>query len=261
MPLTGGPRGPAGFAVAGGRVFFDDARAAHDHDLASVSLRGGDTRTEATYGPLTAEATFLSLHGGESVYGLLRRTPFAGAGRFEHIFLAPPARAENHARVGRVTPNVHTNRGARVTSIPAERPSVFRGEPWSFEVLGANVPKPATEPQTVGTSPFTALSGVVHPTVVIRRGEHLEACPVIGGRCERWIDLGAVSGTFALDDDALYVGNESGVFACSLAGLAATDACSFAQLTDEPASAPLYVSVNELFFAHGSDVRAVRLEN
>lgn len=260
-PLSGGPRAPLGFAVAGGRVYYDDARSANDHDLASVALDGSGARTEATYAPFTAGATFYSFHGGESVYGLLRRTPMVDAGRFEHVFLSPATRVENGARVGRITPNVHTNRGARVQSIPAERPSVIRSEPWSFEVAGATVPKPASEPLAVGTSPSTTRGAVATQTVVIRRGEHLEACPLVDGRCDRWLDLGAVPGTFTLDDDALYVGNESGLFACGLADLASTQTCTFTQLAEEPVSAPLYVTARELVYRRGSDVRAAMLPN
>jgi len=252
--LSGLSLAAGNFALAGGRLYFDDARAPHDHDLASARLDGADVRTEASYGPFTASATFFSFHGGDSVYGLLRRTPVLDAGRFEHVFLSPPRPAENHARIGRVTANVHTNGGARVEAIPSERPGLVTTQPWTFRVAGASVPRPASEPLAIGTSPL----GAGHPTVVVRRGEHLEACPVVDGVCGAWIDLGDVRGTFALDGASLYVGGETGLFACGLDTIAATGACTFTKITEEPVTAPLYVTQDELIFMHGSDVRAAK---
>lgn len=248
---------PGGFALAGSRIYFDDARDDDVHELASVALDGTSRRTEATSAPFSARATFFAFHGGDTVSALVRRVPILDGGRFEHVFLGAAAR--NGARTGRVTANVHTNGAARVESIPAERPSLVSSTGWRFRVVGADAPAPEGEPIAIGTSPFeTAAGDVAHPTVVVRLGDHLAACSFVGRRCGGFVDLGPIRGTFTLDAERLYVGNEERLASCTLLEIAG-GACTLDTIVDEPASAPLYATRDEIFFAHGSDVRAARI--
>ena len=245
------------FAVAGQKIFFIGyGSLATSRDIFSIQFDGTNRRRNQPSFEYLGSNSLSSLSGGVSdVRALFRSVPRLGRNIYENSLVTMRPNATNSGRIGRPTPNLHSSYGSNVVYFPAESHDGTTLTPPSIVTTGATVPTPVSPPSVVAVSPRGP--SVLHPMVIVRRGLEIEACPT-SADCTEWIPLGQLGRPITLDGEFLYVGRPDGLSRCTLAEIATVHRCTLSPLVDgEAVEAPLYLTVNYLYYRSGTRVRRV----